>query len=248
MNLPVGTAPTTTGTTRGTLAGCIFDVDGVLLASPHEQAWREALTGLADPTRFTNEIYQAQVAGRPRLDGALAALRAMGVENAEAHVGAYAAQKQRCLLELIDAGGVAPYPDAVRFAHAVTALGWPTAVASSSKNARAMLAAVPDGGRHLLDLFGADACGRDLRHGKPDPEIFVDAAGMLGLGPSVCLVVEDAPAGIRAAKAGGMAGLGIARFADAALLVAAGADLVVESLDEVDRDALAQGRLGRRPE
>jgi beta-phosphoglucomutase-like phosphatase (HAD superfamily) len=54
---------------RGTLAGAIFDVDGVLVASPHEQAWREALAGFADPAPFTTEFYQAHVAGKPRLDG-----------------------------------------------------------------------------------------------------------------------------------------------------------------------------------
>ena len=51
------------------------------------------------------------------------------------------------------------------------------------------------------------------------------------MAPAVCLVVEDAPAGIEAAHAGGMMALGIARLGDAALLRAAGADLVVTSLD-----------------
>ena len=50
------------------LRGAIFDVDGVLVASPHERAWREALAGFADPARFTTEFYQAHVAGKPRLD------------------------------------------------------------------------------------------------------------------------------------------------------------------------------------
>ena len=64
------------------LAAVIFDVDGVLLASPHERAWHEALAGLADPARFTTAMYQAQVAGKPRLDGARAALEALGVPEA----------------------------------------------------------------------------------------------------------------------------------------------------------------------
>ncbi len=64
------------------LASCIFDVDGLLLASPHEQAWREALAGFADPECFTTEMYQAHVAGKPRLSGALAALQALGVPDA----------------------------------------------------------------------------------------------------------------------------------------------------------------------
>src|SRR6185437_11647123 len=49
------------------LSAAIFDVDGVLVASPHERAWREALDGYADPESFTTEFYQAFVAGKPRL-------------------------------------------------------------------------------------------------------------------------------------------------------------------------------------
>ena len=64
------------------LTAAIFDVDGVLLASPHERAWREALQGFADPDHFTTTMYQAHVAGKPRLSGALAALEALGVPDA----------------------------------------------------------------------------------------------------------------------------------------------------------------------
>ena len=79
--------------------------------------------------------------------------------------------------------------------------------------------------------------------GKPDPEIFLAAADALGLPPGECFVVEDALAGIQAAKAGGMAALGVARADDADQLTTAGADLVVTPLDDVDLDRLAEGRL-----
>src|SRR5208337_5694269 len=128
------TRPVQNGQTR-TLAACVFDVDGVLLASPHERAWREALQGIADPNRFTTAMYQACVAGKPRLSGALAALQALGVPDAEQRVAAYAAHKQQLLEELVGAGDVAAYPDALRFVQAMAALRWPLAVASSSKNA-----------------------------------------------------------------------------------------------------------------
>jgi beta-phosphoglucomutase len=104
-----------------------------------------------------------------------------------------------------------------------------------------------DSGRGLLDIFTANVCGRDLQRGKPNPEIFLLAAAELGVAPARCFVVEDAPAGIEAALAGGMAALGVARLNDAALLQAAGADLVVTSLDEVAVDALVGGRICRRP-
>jgi beta-phosphoglucomutase-like phosphatase (HAD superfamily) len=60
------------------------------------------------------------------------------------------------------------------------------------------------------------------------------------------MVLEDAAAGVEAAKAGGMAAIGIARADDADLLEAAGADIVVASLDDVDTAALADGRLEAR--
>jgi len=232
--------------TQGLTAG-IFDVDGVLLASPHERAWREALQGFADPSRFTTAMYQAEVAGKLRADGARAALEALGVADAERQAAVYAERKQARLEELIRAGAVDAFPDALRFVQAVRALGWPMAVASSSKNANQMMQSIRlASSESLLDAFDVNVCGRDLRHGKPDPEIFLLAASELRIAPAHCFVAEDAPAGIVAARAGGMAALGVARLGDAASLHAAGADLVVTSLDDVALDELAQGRLRGR--
>jgi beta-phosphoglucomutase len=226
---------------------CIFDVDGVLLASPHERAWREALQGFADPDRLTTAVYQAHVAGKPRLSGARAALEALGVPDAERQAVAYAEIKQRRLEELIAEGSIEAFPDALRFVQAIATLGLPMAVASSSKNANQMMGPIRLAtGQHLLDVFGANVCGRDLPRGKPDPAIFLLAAEELHAAPADCFVVEDAPVGIEAARAGGMTALGVARYNDAALLVAAEADIVVTSLDEISVDELAEGRLCRR--
>jgi beta-phosphoglucomutase-like phosphatase (HAD superfamily) len=137
------------------------------------------------------------------------------------------------------------------------------ATASSSKNANLMLRQVRldtfaeehrldydfvRPGLSLLEIFDVDTSGRDLAHGKPDPEIFLDAAAELRAAPVDCLVVEDAVAGVQAAKAGGMTALGVARAGDAALLAAAGADMVVTTLDDVDVDLLRDGRLAKRQE
>ena len=73
--------------------------------------------------------------------------------------------------------------------------------------------------------------------------MFLAAAHELGVAPTHAVVMEDAPAGVQAAKAAAMAAIGIARADDAALLAAAGADIVVTTLDQVDRGALAKGRL-----
>jgi beta-phosphoglucomutase len=230
------------------LAAVIFDVDGVLIDSPHERAWREALQGITDPARLTTEVYQAYVAGKPRLSGARAVLEQLGVADAEQRAPLYAERKQRRLEELIKAADFTAFPDALRFVQTVETLGLRLAVASSSKNANEMMQLIRvDAGRTLVDVFAANVCGRDLRRGKPDPEIFLLAATELGVVPSLCLVVEDAPAGVLAARAGRMAALGVARLGDEALLRAAGADLVVTSLDEVAVDALAEGRLRARP-
>lgn len=212
----------------------IFDVDGVLLASPHERAWRAALHGIADPGRFTTAMYQADVAGRSRRDGARSALVALGVPDADHVAQAYAAAKQRCLEHLIGTEGVVAFPDALRLVRRLRADGWPIAAASSSRNAESMMRTVAlDPGGTLFDAFAVTVCGRDLPRGKPDPGIFLLAAAELGIDPTRCIVVEDAPAGIAAALAGGMATLGVARLDDADGLRAVGAERVVASLDEV---------------
>ncbi len=228
------------------LTGAIFDVDGVLLESPHERAWREALQGYADPARFTSAMYEDQVAGKPRQAGALAALEALGVPNASAQAAVYAERKQKRLEELIAAGCVSAFPDALRFVEAVRKLGWPMAAASSSKNANAMMKKIRLGsGESLFNAFSVNVCGRDLPRGKPDPAIFLLAAKELRIEPAFCFVAEDAPAGMEAARSGGMTALGVARKGDSDVLWSAGADMVVTTLDEVAIDDLGAGRLRR---
>jgi len=237
----------------------IFDVDGVLVDSPHELAWREALAelltgewaGLREctswtPEGFTAQVYRQVVSGRPRLDGARAALEFFGVPDAARRAVEYADRKQELLLRSIDERRFAAYDDGVRFVAVVKAAGAAVAAASSSRNAGRLLAAIPAGDGSLLESFDADLSGREVAHGKPAPDLFLAAAAELGVPPERCVVVEDAVSGIAAAKAGGMWALGVARFDDAAELEAAGADLVVTSLDEVDVDAFTAGRLARR--
>ncbi|MFZ2526446.1 MAG: HAD-IA family hydrolase [Rhodococcus sp. (in: high G+C Gram-positive bacteria)] len=250
--------------------GAIFDVDGVLVDSPHEVAWRQALdelmtgdwSGIRDsttwsPHAFTSHVYQQVLSGKPRLSGARAALEYFHVPDTapagDATLAAiYAERKQNLMTRLIDAAAFEAYPDAVRFVLAVRAAGIPVAAASSSKNADRFLRGISlddivvageAAGTTLLDVFDANLSGRDFARGKPDPEIFLTAAAELGASPESCFVVEDAVSGILAAKAGGMAALAVARADDAEALVAARADLVVGSLDEVDPDRLLNGEL-----
>jgi beta-phosphoglucomutase-like phosphatase (HAD superfamily) len=76
--------------------------------------------------------------------------------------------------------------------------------------------------------------------------MFLTAARELGAAPEAAIVMEDATAGVAAAKAGGMAAIGIARAHDADLLSATGADIVVTTLDQVDLTALSDGRLATK--
>lgn len=140
--------------------GAIFDVDGVLVDSPHERAWRDALKELMEsewsdvrpqsewaPERFTPQVYQQVMSGKPRMAGALAGLEYFKVPDARDRVQTYADRKQALLIRLIDAGEFKAYPDALRFVLAVRAAGIPVAAASSSKNAGRFL------GKIRLDTF-----------------------------------------------------------------------------------------------
>ena len=254
--------------------GAIFDVDGVLVDSPHEQAWREGLQQLMGnewavvrdqtsyaPEKFTPEVYQRVMSGKPRYAGARAVLEHFGVPEPEERAREYGDRKQVMIVELIERNQFHAYPDALRFVLAVKDAGLRIAAASSSKNANAFLERIrldefarEDGlsydfvrpGYTLLDTLDANVSGRDFAEGKPHPEIFLTAAEEAGVSPEEAFVVEDAANGVQAAKAGNMAALGLARADDEELLADANADLVVTSLDDVSLDALAEGRLERK--
>ena len=121
-----------------TFQGAIFDVDGVLVDSPHERAWRESLRELMEtkwsdirpqttwsPERFTPQVYQQVMSGKPRMSGALAALEYFNVPDAAERVEIYAQRKQEMVIELIKAGEFEAYPDALRFVLAVRNAGIP---------------------------------------------------------------------------------------------------------------------------
>src|SRR5919109_1376776 len=229
---PGGTGARETSMSRTAgFRGAIFDVDGVLVDSPHELAWRESFRSLMEgewrdirdqtswtSERFTSAIYQEVMAGKPRMAGARAAMEYFGVPDIDARVEQYAAGKQEHVVKLIEEGRFMAFPDALRFILAVKAMGIRVAAASSSKNAGLFLARIRldlfaaeqrldydfiRPGMTLAELFDADISGRDFPKGKPDPTIFRTAAEELGVDPADCFVVEDASSGIQAAKAAG---------------------------------------------
>lgn len=247
--------------------GGIFDVDGVLVDTPHEQAWRDSLdrlmTGewlpIAPETRyapgaFTTAVYLEYVAGKPREAGAQAALDCFHVPDPDgSRLQQYMTQKQAMIEELIERGEFTVFPDALRFLLRIKSRGLKLAAASSSKNANKFLSKIDVGafvaeggmlgealhfdlpiGTTMVDMFDANVCGQPFPHGKPAPDIFLGAAAAIPLPATQCFVVEDATSGVQAAKAGGMYAIGVARLNDEALLQTAGADQVVNSLDNVD--------------
>jgi beta-phosphoglucomutase len=216
---------------RGTRAAAIFDVDGVLVASPRERAWREALAGYADSAGFTTEFYQANVAGKPRLDGARATVEGLGVAGAAARVPECARKKQALIDLLIAEGSFEAFPDAVRFADGLHAADLRLALgvlveergchAAPPETARWSPGAVDlrrGSERHRRAVWQARSCtvpaGGDGSEGATDA-----VRGGRGRPGRHC----------RSARDGGMASVGIARLGDEALLQAARADLVVTS-------------------
>ncbi|HEY2640030.1 MAG TPA: HAD family phosphatase, partial [Streptosporangiaceae bacterium] len=116
--------------------GGIFDVDGVLVDSPHYRAWGEALRELMDtewagirdrttysPDRFTESVYQQVLAGLPRLAGARAALEYFGVPDADSRAERYAAVKQEHMTRLIRSGQFEAFDDGLRLVLAVKIAG-----------------------------------------------------------------------------------------------------------------------------
>ena len=73
----------------------------------------------------------------------------------------------------------------------------------------------------------------DVRHGKPDPEVYLLAAGRLGVAPEQCLVFEDAVVGVRAARSAGMRAIGVSTAHTETELRAAGAERAVEDFEGV---------------
>ena len=109
----------------GGAAGADGDANGAI-SGPDE---------LDSPERFTPQVYQQVMSGKPRMSGARAALEYFEVPDVETAVEAYADRKQSMVIELIEAGEFTAYPDALRFILAVKDAGIRVAAASSSKNA-----------------------------------------------------------------------------------------------------------------
>jgi beta-phosphoglucomutase len=125
--------------------------------------------------------------------------------------------------------GIELLPGVRAWLERLRAEGWLQALASSAPrlNLDAIVSALD-----LEHFFSAVASAEDVTEGKPDPQVFLAAASKLGVEPSVCVVVEDAPAGTEAARRAGMRSVGV--LSSQAELEA---DIVVRTLEELPPDA-----------
>jgi len=191
------------------IKGIIFDLDGVIVFTDrlHYQAWKRVADKMNIPF---DEKVNDRLRGVGRMESLDIILEnCAGKELSKAEKEALAAEKNQYYVNLLGEIGPADVTKEVRAALAdFRSRGIVLAIGSSSRNAKYILEQVK-----LLDAFDAISDGTNITRPKPDPEVFLKAAAFLHLAPEQCLVVEDACAGIDAAKAGGMkaAGMGDAR-------------------------------------
>jgi beta-phosphoglucomutase len=186
------------------IRGVIFDLDGVLVTTDelHYRAWKELAD--AEGIYFDRRIND-RLRGVSRMESLGILLERSPRAYSEEEKAALAERKNARYRELLQSLTPADVLPGVReVLGGLRTRGVRTAVASSSRNAAAILERTG-----LAGAFDAAVDGNDIRHSKPHPEVFLLAAGRLGLAPAECLVVEDAMAGIEAGRRAGMAVFGI---------------------------------------
>jgi beta-phosphoglucomutase len=187
----------------------IFDLDGVIVFTDkfHYQAWKQMADAMG--IYFDEEINN-RLRGVSRMDSLEIILeRYEGEPLSDERKAELAAEKNTAYRALLETMTPADVSQEVRDTLAeLRNRGYKLSLGSSSKNAKFILERVD-----LLDAFDAISDGTNITKSKPDPEVFLKGAEFLGVDPADCVVVEDAYAGIDAAKAGGMmaAGIGDAR-------------------------------------
>lgn len=189
------------------MTALIFDLDGVVAdtSGAHYRSWQR----LADEEGVPFDT-RANVAllGRTRADSLALFLGDRVIDMGS--TADWLARKQAYFLEeLAHMGPDDALPGVVPLLREARAAGLPIALASSSSNARGVIARL--GIAALFDVVGD---GLTVARPKPAPDIFLWAADQLGVAPGDCVVFEDSAAGIAAAKAGGFPVLGIGREAD----------------------------------
>ncbi|WBU88624.1 beta-phosphoglucomutase [Cellulophaga omnivescoria] len=210
--------------------GFIFDLDGVIVdtAKYHFLAWQKLANSIG--VEFTNEQNE-QLKGVSRVKSLEKILNwgNITLENEE-FIGLMAKKNEDYLLhiEKMDASEI--LPDVPRILELLEKEKQGIALGSASKNAEVILQKV-----NLIQKFSAIIDGNGVTKGKPDPEVFLNAANALSIAPENCIVFEDATAGIKAANAANMISIGIG---DATVLHEA--DYVFKDFTEISSDFIQE--------
>jgi beta-phosphoglucomutase len=199
----------------------IFDLDGVLTDTAHYHflAWKALADSLDIPF---DETFNEQLKGIDRMGSLEMILARSSRSHTQVEKILLAERKNLHYQKLIES--MSPddlLPGALATLNAIREADLTTGLASASKNAATVLERLG-----ITDWFDYIVDTRTIKNGKPDPEIFLNAAENLAVSPAQCLGVEDSTAGIHAIKAAGMYALGIG---DAAVLTEA--DRVIQGLE-----------------
>ncbi len=186
------------------MKGCIFDLDGVIVdtAKYHYLAWKK----IADEFGFEFTLKDNErLKGVSRMASLDILLGIGGIELSEGEKAEVADRKNRIYLEyILKMTPEEVLPGVKEFLMALRGVGIKVSLGSASKNAKTILKQVG-----IEELFDAVADGTNVSKAKPDPEVFLKGAELLGLAPAECLVFEDAVAGVEAAHRGGMKCVGV---------------------------------------
>jgi beta-phosphoglucomutase len=205
----------------------LWDVDGTLVdtAELHFQAWCALARELEKP--FTRADFAGTFGWRnPEIIPKL-----FGAHHSDADIALLGDRKED-LYRAQAQHGVDLLPGVAELLEGLHAAGAKQAIGSSAPRANLEMILDLTSTRRYLPIVVAM---EDTRRGKPDPEVFLIAARRLGVAPSRCVVLEDAPVGIQAARVGGMRAIGVtfAGHHSAERLRRAGADFVVPTLKQV---------------
>jgi beta-phosphoglucomutase family hydrolase len=230
---------------RSAFDAVVMDLDGVITdtASLHEMAWKRMFDGFLssrpplpgeDHRPFENDDYRRFVDGMPRSDGATSFLTSRGISVPRDEVRKLAVQKDNDFQDLLAKEGARLIPGSLSLLVALRRAGFRTAIVSASRNCSAVLSRAG-----LTDFFDASVDGVVAAElglpGKPDPAVYLEAAGRLRTPPERSVVVEDALAGVEAGRRGGF-GLvvGVDRADHGQELLDHGADAIVRDLTGVE--------------
>ncbi|MDO4867145.1 MAG: beta-phosphoglucomutase [Clostridia bacterium] len=178
----------------------IFDLDGVICFTDeyHYRAWKAMADGMGI---YFDRTINNRLRGVSRMASLEIVLEKYdGPALSQADKERLAAQKNDIYRESLHEMSTADLSDEVKETlDGLRAMGLKLAIGSSSKNTPFILGQIG-----LAGYFDAVSDGNNITRSKPDPEVFVKAAQMLGIAPERCLVVEDAVSGAEAGHAGGM--------------------------------------------